>query len=192
MRGSRHRPGAARTSDPARRETPSRASPRPRHARATPISLVDGFAAQRAWQTRESAADRAPPRSRTSDLISEPDMGHSSGPDAWIPRPTGGSSADLDSSAPTGFNRVRPGSLTIPAPSDYTPAVSRPVCPTVRSRIRGSAHPRGRRSQSQRRRTRRHHHEPGPYRLLTADRDPPGSRHPRRDVPFARWKRCSI
>ena len=37
----------------------------------------------------------------------------------------------------------------------------------------------------------RHHPEPGPSRLLTADRDHRWSRHPRRDVPHARWQPCS-
>ena len=74
----------------------------------------------------------------------------------------------------------------------YTPRASQPSwAAAVQSPTRGSIHPRGRRSQSQRRQSCRRHRETGPSRLLTADRDPMWSRHLRRDVPHARWHPCS-
>ena len=83
-------------------------------------------------------------------------------------------------------------SVDRPNGPDYTPRASRPLVgrgrPIPHPR---PTHPRGRRSQSHRRRARRLHREPGPSRLLTADRDPSWSRHLRRDVPPARWHPCS-
>ena len=64
--------------------------------------------------------------------------------------------------------------LTVRKRPDYTPAASRPrVATTVRSRIRGQHDPVDDGPSPIDGDISRHHPEPGPSRLLTADRDPP-------------------